>query len=146
MIDVENQVITYITEAFAGTDYEDIYISSDPARTPNSFPCVYLAQSDSYEETGTRPATRQQLFETVVFEVYVYSNKTTGSKAQCKAVMKIIDNAMRIQGFTQSTETPLTPTVDTVKAIRFSRYKAKVSAVKYTDTDTNKERYMIYSN
>jgi len=142
MIDVENQVITFVTEAFAGTTYEDIYLSSDPARTPNTFPCVYLAQSDAYEPSS-RPATREQLFETVVFECYVYSNKTTGAKAECKKVMEIVDEAMRIHNFTLMTETPLMPNVDTVKAIRFSRYRANVSTVKYTDAD--KQRNIIYS-
>lgn len=144
MIDVENQVITNVTEAFTGTQYADIYISSDPARTPNTFPCVYIAQADSYEDMRNRPASREQLFETVVFECYVYSNKTTGAKAECKKVMSVIDEAMRIQGFTLSTETPLMPNVDTVKAIRFSRYRANASTVKYTDN--NKQRNIIYSN
>lgn len=145
MIDVENQVITYVTEAFNGTKYEDIYLSSDPTRTPNTFPCVYIAQADSYEEQRTRTSSREQLFETVVFECYVYSNKTSGAKAECKGVMAVIDEAMRQQGFILSTETPLVPSIDTVKAIRFSRYRANVSTVKYTDTDTNKQRNMIYS-
>jgi hypothetical protein len=145
MIDVENQIITNVIEAFTGTKYEDIYISSDPARTPNTFPCVYIAQTDSYETRNTRPASREQLFETVVFECYVYSNKTSGAKMECKNVMTIIDESMRIQGFTRSTETPLMPSVDTVKAIRFSRYTANASTVKYTDSDTNKQRNMIYS-
>lgn len=143
MIDVENQVITFVTEAFEGTNYEDIYLSSDPARTPNTFPCVYLAQSDAYEPASSRPASREQLFETVVFECYVYSNKTSGAKAECKKVMEIVDEAMRIHGFTLMTETPLMPNVDTVKAIRFSRYRANVSTVKYTDAE--KQRNIVYS-
>lgn len=145
MIDIENQIFTNIRNAIkASTDYSDIVLTSDPSYTPAKFPCVFFCQSDSYPTAAKHTSSREDRFETVVFEAYVYSNKTSGAKTECKKILSIIDEEMRIEGFTRTTETPLAPAANTVKAIRFARYRAEASSKTYIDESDGKPRTRNY--
>jgi hypothetical protein len=61
----------------------------------------------------------------VVYEVNAYSNKTSGKKAECKAIMAIVDNVMNGLGFTRTAKTPIN--ADPARYRLFARYRAVVS-------------------
>ncbi len=148
MIDVENQIFTNVRNAIkADPTFADTVITSDPSYVPVKFPAVFFCMTDSYPTANKHTSSREERFETVVFEAYVYSNKTSGSKAECKKLMSIINQTMQITGFSQTTETPLTPAANTVKAIRFSRYRAEASSDTYTIEEDGKKytRNYIYT-
>ena len=62
-----------------------------------------------------------------MFELNVYSNKTKGKKAECKAIAALVDSELARLGFTRTMLNPI-PNMDDATIYRMlGRYTAKVS-------------------
>ena len=143
-MDIENEIITVVMKSFKeNKDFKDIPIISDSDITPTTFPCIYFYQADSYDSSDKHTASREEKGNIVLFEAFVYSNTANKAKSECKNIFKVLNDVMRIEGFHKMTETPLTPQANTVKAIRFARYKAEASADTYMD-GKQKRHYIYY--
>lgn len=133
-MDIENEIITSVIEVFKkNKNYSSIPIISDSDKVPTQFPCIYFYQADTQDVKDKHTASREEKAAIVIFEAYIYSNATNSAKAECKKIMAILNGLMREEGFDKTTETPLTPKANTVKAIRFARYKAEASSETYMD-------------
>ena len=130
MTDIENIIINRITNVLEAAGYHDI-LKSDYEDVPSEFPCVFFHQFDSYEHTEQHSSSRENNFDTVVFEGDIYSNLNNGAKSECKTIMQLIDAEMVSLGFSRTTNQPLKPTSDMYKARRFVRYRANVDSNKY---------------
>ena len=130
MIDIENQIFTDVKNGFANTDYANITIFSDPPEKPK-FPCVMFFQSDA--KPVSHYASRADIMEEVTFTADIYSNKANGAKTECKEIATIIDNTMRILGFTRISSSPSFSMPDLAKARRVLKYRAIADSLTYTD-------------
>ena len=130
MTDIENIIINRIDNALETAGYKDI-LGSTYQDVPASFPWVFFEQADSYEHTLEHNSSRTNNHDTVVFEADIYSNKTSGAKGECKAILKVIDDEMASLGFSRTTAQPLRPTSDSYKARLFVRYRGVVDSNKY---------------
>ena len=131
MIDIENRVFTMVYNAIMDSPYSNAYVDSEIANVPPRFPAVYVIQTDSFEPRNARSSSRVELFNHVTFDIEVYSNKASGKKSEAKAIMKIIDDVMRFDGFrrTDLNFVDLTETTNnTVVARLLSRYTAEVDS------------------
>jgi hypothetical protein len=63
-----------------------------------------------------------------MYEVNVYSNKVTGKKSECKAIIALIDREMLALGFVRSTLTPVPNMNDSTIYRMVARYRATVSS------------------
>ena len=63
----------------------------------------------------------------VLYEVNVYSNKTSGKKAECKAIIALIDSKMEALGFTRTLMNPVPNEEDATVYRMVARYRAIVS-------------------
>jgi hypothetical protein len=124
MTDIENAVLTLVKNALLA-DYPTITVDSVTSFSPPKFPCVYIEESDNYSYTPTRDSESNDKYSVVVYEVNAYSNKTSGKKAECKAIMAIVDNVMNGLGFTRTAKTPIN--ADPARYRLFARYIAVVS-------------------
>jgi hypothetical protein len=124
MTDIENAVLTLVKNALLA-DYPTITVDSVTSFSPSKFPCVYIEESDNYSYTPTRDSESNDKYSVVVYEVNAYSNKTSGKKAECKAIMAIVDNVMNGLGFTRQAKTPIN--ADPARYRLFARYSAVVS-------------------
>lgn len=125
MVDIENAIITSVTNALRA-NIANITVESVTTYSPSKFPCVCIEESDNYSYTPSRDSHSNNNHSVVVFEVNAYSNKTRGKKAECKAIMTVVDNVMDSLGFTRLAKTPIN--ADASKYRIFARYRAVVSA------------------
>lgn len=104
MIDCENEVYTRIAKVLR-EEFPGINIAGEYVKAPSGFPHVSITQSDNsvVSEKMTGSAEMAQ----VMFEINVYSNKTEGKKAECKSIMKIIDDVMFSMNFKRQAMTPV---------------------------------------
>ena len=126
MIDIESELFTSVAEAVRET-YPSIYMTGEYVKTPPSFPCVSLIEIDNVIYTNGRDSGAIENFAQVSYEVNVYSNKTSGKKSQCKAILAIIDTEMESMGFTRTLMNQI-PNEDDATIYRMvARYRAVVS-------------------
>lgn len=109
MIDFESKIFKIVYDAVMAYD-NTIYVTSESAVAPPSFPAVYVGQIDMYDPPEFRISSHEALYRVVVTDVEVYSNAPAGKKLEAKTIFTVIDDAMRIAGLrlTTSNYTDLT--------------------------------------
>ena len=126
MIDIENEVfdrvVTRVREQFP-----DIFMAGEYVNSPSSFPAVSLVEMDNSVRESTIDSGSNENHANVMYEVNVYSNKTTGKKSECKAIIALIDTEMTALGFVRSTLTPVPNEYDSTIYRMVGRYRAAVS-------------------
>lgn len=127
MIDIENavfnRVVTRVREVF-----QDIFMTGEYVKSPPSFPAGSLVEMDNSTRVETIDSGSNENHANVMYEVNVYSNKTTGKKSECKAIMALIDEEMLAMGFSRSTLTPVPNENDSTIYRMVGRYRATVSS------------------
>lgn len=101
MIDIETEVFS-IVSAEVRKKYPKIYMTGEYVKSPPSFPCVSLIETDNQVYRNTRDSGCIENHAQVLYEVNVYSNKTSGKKTECKAIIALIDSKMEALGFTRT--------------------------------------------
>ena len=130
MTDIENIIINRIDTVLSNAGFKDI-LGSTYQDLPASFPWVFFEQSDSYENEQYHKSSRQNNYDTVVFEADIYSNKKSRSKEECKKILAIIDDEMASLGFSRLVAQPMRPTSEMYKARMFARYRGTVDSNTY---------------
>lgn len=106
MIDIENEVFTRLAEPLRER-YPGIFVSGEYVRAPASFPHVSIVQGDSFTPQERSDSALTEKYSVVTFDVDVYSNKQTGKKSQCKAIMRTIDELFFCMNFRRLVLTPI---------------------------------------
>ena len=124
MIDVESQVYTPIAQALRAA-YPKIHITGDYVNVPSAFPHVSIVESDNYLSSNRLDTADREQFATVMYEVNVYSNKTSGKKSECKEILALIDDMMYRMNFTRISISPV-PNMENATIYRLvARYRAE---------------------
>lgn len=124
MIDVESQIYTPIAEALRKA-FPEINVSGEYVKVPSSFPHVSIVEQDNYPTLEHMSNGDREKFTTLMYEVNVYSNKSTGKKAQCRSIMKVIDDLMYQFNFTRISMSPI-PNLENASIYRLvARYRAE---------------------
>lgn len=125
MIDVENAIFNIVARAIRNV-YPDIYISGEYVKSPPNFPCVSLVEMDNLAYIKTQTSESAENHAELMYELNVYSNKTSGKKSECKAIAALIDNEMAALGFSRTMLQPI-PNMDDATIYRMTgRYRAVV--------------------
>ena len=127
MIDVENAVFNTVATKVR-EQFPNIYMVGEYVKSPSSFPAVSLVEMDNAVRTDTIDSGSNENHANVMYEVNVYSNKTTGKKSECKAIIALIDQEMLALGFVRATLTPVPNMNDSTIYRMVGRYRASVSA------------------
>lgn len=126
MIDVENQIFSAVASVVR-EKYPSIFMTGEYVMSPPSFPCVSLVEIDNAVYRNSSTNTVEENHAAVTYEVNVYSNKSTGKKAECKAIIALIDTQLANMGFTRTMLEPVL-NVDEANIYRMlGRYRAVVS-------------------
>lgn len=125
IIDIENAVFTKVKTALT-EQFSNITVESVTTYSPSKFPFVCIEEADNYSYPSTRDTGSNENHATVVYEVNVYSNKTSQKKSECKAIIAAVDDVMNGLGFTRNTKAPINLDEATKYRI-FARYTAVVS-------------------
>lgn len=127
MIDIENAVFNTVATKVR-EQFPNIYMVGEYVKSPSSFPAVSLMEMDNAVRTDTIDSGSNENHANVMYEVDVYSNKTTGKKSECKAIIALIDQEMLALGFVRSTLTPVPNMNDSTIYRMVGRYRASVSS------------------
>lgn len=100
MIDVETKVFSRVATAFSAA-YPNGSRYGEPVDTPAKFPCLTLVEIDNSTYQRTQDTSLNEHHATLVYDANCYSNKTSGAKQECKAIMALIDEQMQEMGFTR---------------------------------------------
>lgn len=126
MIDIENEVFTTIAKAVRKV-YPDIYMIGEYVKSPPKFPCVSLVEMDNSAYDKTQTSGNLENHVSVMYELDVYSNKTSGKKSECKKIAALIDKEMAALGFSRTMLQPI-PNMDDATIYRMKgRYMAVIS-------------------
>ena len=106
MIDIEDEVFTRVQTAVIA-EYPNALIVGKETRAPSKFPCVSIMEMDNAVLERTQDSDSQENHAVLMYEVNVYSNKSKGSKAECKAIFAIVDSALSIMGFSRIMKNPV---------------------------------------
>lgn len=126
MIDIESEVFNTVSEKVR-EQYPEIFMTGEYVKSPSSFPCVSLIETDNQIYRNTRTSECIENHAQVVYEVNVYSNKQRGKKAECKEILGFIDRQLEALGFTRTLMTPVPNEVDATVYRMVARYRAIVS-------------------
>ena len=130
MIDMEDDIFDEVSEkVYAAFEKKcpDLLIMSEYVKSPPSFPCVSLIETDNQVYRNTRDSGCIENHAQVLYEVNVYSNKTSGKKAECKALAAFIDERLLELNFTRTMLEPV-PNQDEATIYRMlGRYRAVIS-------------------
>ena len=125
MIDIEFELFDLIAGKLREA-YPGIYVTGVYERSPASFPCVSIVEISNTVYRNSSTNVEEEVHAAVTYEVNVYSNKKSGKKAQCKAIMQTADNAFAEIGFTRRMLEPI-PNIEDATIYRLiGRYRAVV--------------------
>ena len=127
MINIENLVFDRVATAVR-EQFPDIFMTGEYVNSPPSFPAVSLVETDNSSRIETSDSGSNENHANVMYEVNVYSNKTTGKKSECKTIIALIDEEMLALGFSRATMTPVPNMNDSTIYRMVGRYRATVSA------------------
>lgn len=123
MIDVESEVFTKVAGTLRET-FSGVSLTGEYVRQPPSFPHVSIEVQDSSVETAYQTSADAECYSAVLVEVNVYSNKTSGKKMECKAILKLVDDLMFRLNFTRISCSPV-PNMEDASIYRMTaRYRA----------------------
>lgn len=124
MIDVESKVYTPIAVALRDA-FSGIFVSGEYVKAPSSFPHVSLVEMDNYTSADRLDTADEERFSTLMYEVNVYSNKTSGKKSECKKIIDFIDDLMYKMNFKRLSLAPV-PNMDDATIYRMTaRYRVE---------------------
>ena len=126
MIDIENEVFHRVATRVR-EQFPDIFMAGEYVSSPSSFPAVSLVEMDNSVRESTIDSGSNENHANVMYEVNVYSNKTTGKKSECKEIIALLDNEMTAMGFVRSTLTPVPNEYDSTIYRMVARYRGAVS-------------------
>ena len=125
MINVEGEVFDIVSKAVRNA-YPGIYMSGEYVKSPPTFPAVSLVEVDNSVYTRTQTSDGIENHAELLYELDVYSNKTSGKKSECKAIAALIDNEMAALGFSRTMLQPI-PNMDDATIYRMvGRYEGVV--------------------
>ena len=123
MIDIEDEVFGRIAEKLR-EQFPGITVYGEEMGVPSSFPCVTIVEADNSTDTNTLDSSMSENHANLMYETNAYSNLSEGKKAQCKAIMTVINEEYRRMGFVRLTLLP-TPMQDATISRMTARHAAK---------------------
>lgn len=101
MIDLENVVFTEIATTLREKYGANFFVAGEYVESPASFPAVTIVEADNRVLQNMRTLKIENAVS-VMYETNIYSNKTSGKKAEAKAIADVIDTKFEEMGFTRT--------------------------------------------
>lgn len=124
MIDIESAVFTACKTALKAK-FPDVTVESVTNYNPAKLPYVGIEEADNYSYNPTRDTETNENHAVVMYEVNVFSNKSSGKKSEAKKIASAVDEVMNGLGFTRSRMNPINLDGATMYRL-FLRYTAIV--------------------
>lgn len=106
MIDIESEIYDPIAKTLR-KEFPGINVSGEYVRSPSSFPHVTIEESDNYISQDKLSSSDREEYSSLLYTVNVYSNKTSGKKAECRKIMARISELLYAKNFRRISGTPV---------------------------------------
>ena len=136
MIDAENLVYSTVATALR-EQFSGLFVAGEYVTTPARFPAVTLVEVDNRVLERMRTLNIENA-AAVTYELNVYSNKTSGKKAEAKSIVNYADSLFTAMGFTRTMREQVPNLADSTIYRIVARYEAVL-----TVNDTGDE-FTIY--
>lgn len=150
MIDIENKVITEITDALEAeflSNYPGLVVYDTEIEVAKSFPCVTAVMSNNSTVKDTRELNKHtENHAHNILTVNVYTNNAVGAKELAKDIFQTIDGVLQNLNFTRLMASPM-PNIDRTVTRITGEYSATVSepSIQIID-DVETLVYTVYRN
>jgi len=124
MIDVSNELYTYLTQALASYD-SSISTSSVYQNVPSKYPFVSFEQIDNSIYENGSDCCEIENFVDVDYEINIYT-QNANKKSKATAIRDVVDTLMKSKGFVRRSATPIQDSDETTYRI-IMRYTGVVS-------------------
>lgn len=122
--------------------FDGIFVAGEYVEVPSKFPAVTVAEASNNVVTRMRTADRLENAVTLMYETNVFSNLSSGKKAEAREIQEVVDEVFESLGFTRIYCSPQ-PNLQDSKIYRiFSRYQG-VDRPEYT---VDEVIHRIYTN
>ena len=102
MIDVLNEVFNTVAKAVRKA-HSGVTVSGEYVRTPSKFPALTLDETQNVAVGDLVDSSDEERFSGLTYRLQVFSNKTSGKKAEARAIFATADELMRGMGFRRIT-------------------------------------------
>lgn len=145
MIDIENYVVTQLTEAIL-EKYPQAVVLGDYLEELASFPTVTITEIRNATLTRMQDEEPTEHYATVTYEVNVYSNARIGKKEVCKDILDICDSVLFPLKFVKGLTRRL-PAIDHSRTVyrMYSRYTVVVDEGEVTDDGDGNETIVYHT-
>jgi hypothetical protein len=127
MLDFLNEIFTAVATAVR-TAHSGVTVTGEYTRKPSKLPAVTLDETENVAVAELEDSSQEENFSALTYRMQVFSNKTSGKKAEARAIFATADQVMRNLGFRRVTYTT-TPEIyeSTIYSIT-ATYEAVISA------------------
>lgn len=127
MLDFLNEIFTTVATSVR-TAHSGVTVTGEYTRKPSKLPAVTLDEIENVTVAALVDSSREEHFSGLTYRLQVFSNKTSGKKAEARAIFSTADQVMRNLGFRRVTYTA-TPEIyeSTIYSIT-ATYEAVISA------------------
>lgn len=127
MIDAESEIFTKVS-SIVREQFPKVFMTGEYVSAPSSFPCVSLVEIDNATFRNSQTQANEENHVAVTYEVNVYSNKKSGKKTECKAIISLIDDILAEMNFTRMLLEPIPNAQDNSIYRMLGRYRAVIGS------------------
>lgn len=102
MIDYQNEIFTNVATEVRST-HEGTTVTGEYTRSPSKFPAVTLEETENINVGTLDDSSHEEKYAGLTYRLQVFSNKTSGKKAEARAIFATADEVMRGMGFRRVT-------------------------------------------
>lgn len=106
MIDIEKVVFTQVANAVQ-TEYPTVNVVSDYLDSVSEFPCVTIVEENNSTYVFSLDNAKEEHHANLMYSVNVYSNKTSGAKAEARNILAIVDAELQKLNFVRTFMQPI---------------------------------------
>ena len=104
MIDILNEIFTAVA-APVREAHPGVMVTGEYTRQPSKFPALTLDEIQNVMVDRLEDSSDQETFSALTYRLQVFSNKSSGKKAEARSIFATADNVMRCLGFRRVTYT-----------------------------------------
>ena len=104
MLDFLNEIFTNVATA-ARAAHSTVTVTGEYTRKPSKLPAVTLDETENVTVANLVDSSREERYSGLTYRLQVFSNKTSGKKAEARAIFATADEVMRNLGFRRITYT-----------------------------------------
>ena len=127
MIDYQNEIFTKVATVVRSS-HKGVTVIGEYTRSPSKFPTVTLEETENVTVAELEDSSTVENYSGLAYRLQVFSNKTSGKKAEARAIFATADSVMLGMGFRRITYSTTPEIYDSTIYSIMATYEAIVDA------------------